>query len=80
MLNVAVKTIFFKKQEPSGILGRLGLKTPLSKLPYLGIFCFENNSVEVYKIRYEQKINLCQKCIYNNQDLLIVGFAVLVEH
>ena len=34
------KSIFIKKQEASGILGSLGLKTPLSKVPLLGDILF----------------------------------------
>ena len=30
------KSRFIKKQEPSGILSSLGLKTPLSKTPLFG--------------------------------------------
>ena len=30
------ESIFIKKQEASGILSNLGLKTPLSKIPLLG--------------------------------------------
>ena len=31
------KSIFIKKQEVSGILSNLGLKTPLIKIPLLGV-------------------------------------------
>ena len=34
------KSRFIKKQETSGILRSLGLKTPLGKLPLLGDFLF----------------------------------------
>ena len=34
------KSIFIKKQEASGILSSLGLKTPLSKVPLLGDILF----------------------------------------
>ena len=30
------KSKFIKKQEPSGLLSKLGIKTPLSKVPILG--------------------------------------------
>ena len=33
---VSKKSRFIKKQEASGILSSLGLKTPLSKIPLLG--------------------------------------------
>ena len=34
------KSRFIKKQEASGILSNLGLKTPLSKIPLLGDILF----------------------------------------
>ena len=34
------KSVFIKKQEASGILSSLGLKTPLSKVPLLGDILF----------------------------------------
>ena len=34
------KLRFIKKQEASGILSKLGLKTPLSKIPLLGDILF----------------------------------------
>ena len=34
------KSRFIKKQEASGILGNLGFKTPLSKIPLLGDILF----------------------------------------
>ena len=34
------KSRFIKKQEASGILSSLGLKTPLSKIPLLGDVLF----------------------------------------
>ena len=34
------KSRFIKKQEGSGILSNLGLKTPLSKIPLLGDILF----------------------------------------
>ena len=30
------KSIFIKKQEAKGLLSKLGIKTPLSKIPLLG--------------------------------------------
>ena len=33
-------SIFIKKQEASGILNNLGLKTPLNKIPLLGDIFF----------------------------------------
>ena len=40
---VVKKTRFFKRQEASGILSTLGLKTPLSKIPLFGDIFFECN-------------------------------------
>ena len=37
------KTRCFKRQEASGILSTLGLKTPLSKIPLFGDIFFECN-------------------------------------
>ena len=34
------KSSFIKNQEAKGILGNLGIKTPLSKVPILGYICF----------------------------------------
>ena len=34
------KTRFIKNQETKGLLSILGIKTLLSKVPILGIFCF----------------------------------------
>ena len=34
------KSKFFKKQEAKGILSSLGIKTPLSKIPFLGDVLF----------------------------------------
>ena len=34
------KSRFIKKQEASGILSNLGIKTPLSKIPLLGDILF----------------------------------------
>ena len=34
------KSKFIKKQEANGILGSLGIKTPLSKIPLLGDVLF----------------------------------------
>ena len=34
------KSKFIKKQEPSGLLSKLGIKTPLSKIPLLGNVLF----------------------------------------
>ena len=34
------KSIFIEKQEASGILSNLGLKTPLNKIPLLGNILF----------------------------------------
>ena len=34
------KSKFIKKQEASGLLSKLGIKTPLSKVPTLGDFIF----------------------------------------
>ena len=35
------KSKFINKQEAKGLLSKLGIKTPLSKLPILGAFCFK---------------------------------------
>ena len=40
------KSRFIKKQEATGILSNLGLKTPLSKIPLLGDIFFKCNSIE----------------------------------
>ena len=40
------KSRFIKKQEASGILSNLSLKTPLSKIPLLGDIFFKYNSIE----------------------------------
>ena len=41
MLYVVIKKLrFLKKQEGSGILSNLGLKTPLSKIPLFGDILF----------------------------------------
>ena len=34
------KPIFIKRQEPKGLLSKLGIKTPLSKIPKLGYILF----------------------------------------
>ena len=34
------KSKFINKQETSGLLSKLGIKTPLSKIPVLGDFLF----------------------------------------
>ena len=34
------KSKFINKQEPSGLLSKLGIKTPLSKIPILGDVLF----------------------------------------
>ena len=36
----AKKSKFIKKQAASGILSNLGLKTPLNKVPLLGVILF----------------------------------------
>ena len=35
------KSKFINQQEAKGLLSTLGIKTPLSKIPILGDFCFE---------------------------------------
>ena len=40
------KSKFIKKQEASGILSNVGIRTPLSKIPVLGDIFFECNSIE----------------------------------
>ena len=37
---VVKKSRFIKKQEAKGLLGNLGLKTPVSKIPILGDVLF----------------------------------------
>ena len=37
---IAKKSKFIKKQEASGLLNNLGIKTPLSKIPLLGDVLF----------------------------------------
>ena len=36
----SIKPKFIKKQEASGLLNKLGIKTPLSKIPLLGDVLF----------------------------------------
>ena len=43
---VSKKPRFIKKQETSGILSSLGLKTPISRFYYLMVLCLECNSVK----------------------------------
>ena len=40
------KSGFIKKQEESGILSSLGLKTPLNKIPLFGKIFFKRNCNE----------------------------------
>ena len=40
------KSKFINKQEASGLLSKLGIKTPLSKIPILGHVCFKYNNNE----------------------------------
>ena len=40
------KIRFIRKQEASGILSNLGLKTPLNKIPLLGDILFQNYKKE----------------------------------
>ena len=42
--NVVIvkKSKFVKQQEASELLGSLGVKTPLSKTPLVGPFCFRD--------------------------------------
>ena len=35
------KSKFIKKQEAKGLLSNLGIRTPLSKIPFKVMFCFE---------------------------------------
>ena len=49
---VSKKLRFIKNQEANGLLSNLGVRTPLSKIPILVIFCFECNSIE---------------CVYENE-------------
>ena len=44
------KSKFIKKQEASGILSYVGIRTPLNKIPVLVISYFECNSSENYKM------------------------------
>ena len=41
---------FISNQEAKGLLRKLGVKTPLSKVPYWVIFCFECVCLIVYKM------------------------------
>ena len=40
------KSRSIKKQETKGLLTRLGFKTGLDKIPFLGIIFFKSNSIE----------------------------------
>ena len=42
----STKIRFIRKQEASGILSNLGLKTPLNKIPLLGDILFQNYKKE----------------------------------
>ena len=46
------KSIFIKKQEASGILSSLGLKTPLSKIPLFddNLFSIQFQRMQLYQI------------------------------
>ena len=36
------KSKFIKQQEASGLSSSLGIKTPLSKIPFVFFFCFKS--------------------------------------
>ena len=42
---------FSKQQEASRLLSSLGIKTPSSKIPLIGLFCF--NSIKQVNTRYK---------------------------
>ena len=39
-IRISKKSKFIKNQEAKGLLSKLGIKTPLSKVPLLGDFLF----------------------------------------
>ena len=47
----SIKLKFIKKQEASELLCSVGIKTPLSKIPLVGRFCF--NSIKQVNTRYK---------------------------
>ena len=60
------KCRFIKHQEAKGLLSKLGIKTPLSKIPILGDILFLMRRIKwMLKLInfYWQAIHLCQKCI-----------------
>ena len=50
------KSKFIKKQEASGILGSVGIRTPLNKIPVLGDIFFK-----MQKIAYKNNVALLSK-------------------
>ena len=55
------KSKFIKKQEASGILSSVGIRTPLSKIPVLGNIFFECNSVQCNSIEKKNNVILLSK-------------------
>ena len=49
-----------KEQEAKGLLSSLGLKTPLSKVPLLDSFCFENKVNEIVNKVFMPEMHLKQ--------------------
>ena len=45
------KSKFIKQQEASGLSSSLGIKTPLSKIPFVFLFCFK--SIQQVNTRYK---------------------------
>ena len=50
MCNIEISK-FSKQQEASRLLSSLGIKTPSSKIPLIGLFCF--NSIKQVNTRYK---------------------------
>ena len=57
------KSKFIKKQEASGLLSKLGIKTPLSKIPILGNVLFYMYKMnEIVNKFLLARDNLCLRC------------------
>ena len=52
---------FIKQKEASGLLSSLGIKTTLSKIPLVGLFCF--NSIKQVNTRYKMN-EIVNKCLF----------------
>ena len=61
------KSKFVKKQEASGILSSVGIRTLLSKIPVLDDIFFECNSVECIKVMSFY----CLKCGENTKSIIL---------